>query len=484
MGGTHRARGAARAARRDGGPDARARAAAAARPRRAPPRPRRPRAILGAAHRESLGAARRRPAGRSPSTRTRWSRRCGACARASCCCSTGSSATPTTPRPAASSTTPASSPACATTAPTSARRSGPRKLVYAVTMTEANDIRPSFVVDVTPVWETKLRAIAAFASQFTPGPRRDGRPAARPLPGSRRARRPPPRPAHRRALRRGLRHARAAGGRRRRWLWRARRSRHGAGVRGASSGTEPSCDSQGESACGDGPRETLERTRSSAPVSIAGFGCAWCLRSLIREGPRPPSPPGGLSACHPACSASCPLGLLEDDAGGHVLLEAQRRLADLDHEGGQALEDVDGDARGEALGGEAGEQVRSRPRGARRCRTSPRAGRRGCRPRARRPAPAEEPPDQARRAAPRLVGHGVAAARAVLRGAAADRDRAAVLAAGVAAGLRSRGRRAGTSSWERPERRPAGSVVTAHPDAGRAHEHAHQAAHREPRAGR
>ena len=35
-------------------------------------------------------------------------------------------------------------------------------------MTEANDITPTFVVDVTPVWETKLRAIAAFASQFTP----------------------------------------------------------------------------------------------------------------------------------------------------------------------------------------------------------------------------------------------------------------------------------------------------------------------------
>ena len=44
----------------------------------------------------------------------------------------------------------------------------PSKLVYAVTMTEASDIRPSFVVDVTPVWDTKLRAIAAFASQFSP----------------------------------------------------------------------------------------------------------------------------------------------------------------------------------------------------------------------------------------------------------------------------------------------------------------------------
>jgi bacillithiol biosynthesis deacetylase BshB1 len=50
----------------------------------------------------------------------------------------------------------------------------PSKLVYAVTMTEANDIRPSFVVDVTPVWDTKLRAIAAFASQFTPAPGETG----------------------------------------------------------------------------------------------------------------------------------------------------------------------------------------------------------------------------------------------------------------------------------------------------------------------
>jgi bacillithiol biosynthesis deacetylase BshB1 len=54
----------------------------------------------------------------------------------------------------------------------------PLKLVYAATMTEANDIRPSFVVDVTPVWETKLKAIAAFASQFAPGP---GETGAQPL---------------------------------------------------------------------------------------------------------------------------------------------------------------------------------------------------------------------------------------------------------------------------------------------------------------
>jgi bacillithiol biosynthesis deacetylase BshB1 len=50
----------------------------------------------------------------------------------------------------------------------------PGKLVYSVTMTEANDLAPSFVVDVTPFWETKLRAIAAFASQFTPAPGEKG----------------------------------------------------------------------------------------------------------------------------------------------------------------------------------------------------------------------------------------------------------------------------------------------------------------------
>jgi bacillithiol biosynthesis deacetylase BshB1 len=44
----------------------------------------------------------------------------------------------------------------------------PAKLAYAVTMTEANDLAPTFVVDVTAFWETKLRAIAAFGSQFVP----------------------------------------------------------------------------------------------------------------------------------------------------------------------------------------------------------------------------------------------------------------------------------------------------------------------------
>jgi bacillithiol biosynthesis deacetylase BshB1 len=50
----------------------------------------------------------------------------------------------------------------------------PAKLVYAATMTEAMDITPSFVVDITAVWETKLRAISAFVSQFTPAPGETG----------------------------------------------------------------------------------------------------------------------------------------------------------------------------------------------------------------------------------------------------------------------------------------------------------------------
>jgi len=45
----------------------------------------------------------------------------------------------------------------------------PFKLVYALTTTEASEIAPSFVVDVTPFWETKMKAVQAFASQFTPG---------------------------------------------------------------------------------------------------------------------------------------------------------------------------------------------------------------------------------------------------------------------------------------------------------------------------
>jgi len=46
----------------------------------------------------------------------------------------------------------------------------PFKLVYALATTEAADVAPSFVVDVTPFWETKMKAVEAFASQFVPGP--------------------------------------------------------------------------------------------------------------------------------------------------------------------------------------------------------------------------------------------------------------------------------------------------------------------------
>ncbi len=46
----------------------------------------------------------------------------------------------------------------------------PSKLVYGMRVTEPDEGRPGFVVDVTEFWETKLRAITAFASQFTPAP--------------------------------------------------------------------------------------------------------------------------------------------------------------------------------------------------------------------------------------------------------------------------------------------------------------------------
>jgi N-acetylglucosamine malate deacetylase 1 len=44
----------------------------------------------------------------------------------------------------------------------------PFKLAYTLPVTEAVEIVPTFVVDVTTHWETKMRAIRAFASQFTP----------------------------------------------------------------------------------------------------------------------------------------------------------------------------------------------------------------------------------------------------------------------------------------------------------------------------
>ena len=44
----------------------------------------------------------------------------------------------------------------------------PVKLVYALATTETAEIAPSFVVDVTAFWETKMKAVQAFVSQFTP----------------------------------------------------------------------------------------------------------------------------------------------------------------------------------------------------------------------------------------------------------------------------------------------------------------------------
>jgi bacillithiol biosynthesis deacetylase BshB1 len=45
----------------------------------------------------------------------------------------------------------------------------PVKVVYALSMTEAAETAPTFVVDITATWSTKLQAIRAFESQFTPG---------------------------------------------------------------------------------------------------------------------------------------------------------------------------------------------------------------------------------------------------------------------------------------------------------------------------
>ncbi len=50
----------------------------------------------------------------------------------------------------------------------------PAKLVYATTMTEASNVTPTFVVDISAFWETKLRAVSAFASQFAPAPDEKG----------------------------------------------------------------------------------------------------------------------------------------------------------------------------------------------------------------------------------------------------------------------------------------------------------------------
>jgi bacillithiol biosynthesis deacetylase BshB1 len=42
----------------------------------------------------------------------------------------------------------------------------PFKLIYALTVTESVDVFPTFVVDITQAWDRKVRAVAAFASQF------------------------------------------------------------------------------------------------------------------------------------------------------------------------------------------------------------------------------------------------------------------------------------------------------------------------------
>jgi N-acetylglucosamine malate deacetylase 1 len=46
----------------------------------------------------------------------------------------------------------------------------PHKLAYATSMTEATEVAPSFVVDITETFATKMKAIQAFASQFTQAP--------------------------------------------------------------------------------------------------------------------------------------------------------------------------------------------------------------------------------------------------------------------------------------------------------------------------
>jgi len=46
----------------------------------------------------------------------------------------------------------------------------PFKLAYATSMTEAAEVAPTFVVDITATFETKMRAIRAFKSQFEAAP--------------------------------------------------------------------------------------------------------------------------------------------------------------------------------------------------------------------------------------------------------------------------------------------------------------------------
>jgi N-acetylglucosamine malate deacetylase 1 len=44
----------------------------------------------------------------------------------------------------------------------------PRKLLYSLAVTDSHDTAPTFVVDITAFWATKMAAIAAFRSQFPP----------------------------------------------------------------------------------------------------------------------------------------------------------------------------------------------------------------------------------------------------------------------------------------------------------------------------
>jgi N-acetylglucosamine malate deacetylase 1 len=46
----------------------------------------------------------------------------------------------------------------------------PTRILYAVAMNELHDVEPSIVVDVSAVWDRKMKAVEAFASQFTPTP--------------------------------------------------------------------------------------------------------------------------------------------------------------------------------------------------------------------------------------------------------------------------------------------------------------------------
>ena len=46
----------------------------------------------------------------------------------------------------------------------------PFKVLYAPGVTEPAEVPPTFVVDITTTWDTKMKAIRAFASQFTPEP--------------------------------------------------------------------------------------------------------------------------------------------------------------------------------------------------------------------------------------------------------------------------------------------------------------------------